>query len=102
MNCHKAINKYDDGPLWNGADGTKEIQKIYAAIGWDPERMRFDENAKTKPVEWVRIHNLPDHVYFNHAQHVNVISLRNVKHVTEPLKRWMLFNSTPHYQWVGV
>jgi len=24
-----------------------------------------------KPVEWVRIHNLPDHVYFNHAQHVN-------------------------------
>lgn len=25
-----------------------------------------------KPVEWVRVHNLPDHVYFNHAQHVNV------------------------------
>lgn len=25
-----------------------------------------------KPVEWVRIHNLPDHVYFNHAQHVTV------------------------------
>lgn len=24
-----------------------------------------------KPVEWVRIHNMPDHVYFNHAQHVN-------------------------------
>jgi hypothetical protein len=24
-----------------------------------------------KPVEWVRVHNLPDHVYFNHAQHVN-------------------------------
>lgn len=24
-----------------------------------------------RPIEWVRIHNLPDHVYFNHAQHVN-------------------------------
>jgi mono/diheme cytochrome c family protein len=24
------------------------------------------------PIEWVRIHNLPDHVYFNHAQHVTV------------------------------
>lgn len=24
------------------------------------------------PIEWVRIHNLPDHVYFNHAQHVAV------------------------------
>lgn len=23
-----------------------------------------------KPIEWVRIHNLPDHVYFNHSQHV--------------------------------
>lgn len=23
-----------------------------------------------KPVEWTRIHNLPDHVYFNHSQHV--------------------------------
>ncbi|MBL7729426.1 MAG: cytochrome c3 family protein, partial [Dinghuibacter sp.] len=29
-------------------------------------------SAKTKPVEWVKIHNLPDHVYFNHAQHVKV------------------------------
>ncbi len=25
-----------------------------------------------KPVEWVRIHNLPDHAYFNHSQHVTV------------------------------
>jgi mono/diheme cytochrome c family protein len=24
------------------------------------------------PIEWKRIHNLPDHVYFNHAQHVTV------------------------------
>ena len=28
---------------------------------WDP--------SKGKPVQWVRIHNLPDHVYFNHSQH---------------------------------
>jgi hypothetical protein len=25
-----------------------------------------------KPIEWIKVHNLPDHVYFNHAQHVNV------------------------------
>jgi mono/diheme cytochrome c family protein len=24
------------------------------------------------PIEWVRVHNSPDHVYFNHAQHVTV------------------------------
>ncbi|MDQ3073484.1 MAG: cytochrome c3 family protein, partial [Bacteroidota bacterium] len=26
---------------------------------------------KGGPVKWVRVHNLPDHAYFNHAQHVN-------------------------------
>jgi hypothetical protein len=25
--------------------------------------------ATGKPVEWIKIHNLPDHVYFNHSQH---------------------------------
>src|SRR4029079_1665939 len=28
--------------------------------------------ANNKPIEWVRIHNLPDLAYFNHSQHVNV------------------------------
>jgi len=71
MNCHKAIDKYDGDELWNGKDGTSEIHKIYAHIGWDPEKRRFKEGAETKNIEWTRIHNLPDHVYFNHAQHVN-------------------------------
>jgi len=32
-----------------------------------------DQKKKIQgPIEWVRIHNLPDHVYFNHAQHVSV------------------------------
>ena len=33
------------------------------------------ENGDNKiygPIEWVRIHNLADHAYFNHAQHVSV------------------------------
>lgn len=74
MNCHQAISTYEKGPkLFDDAgkeiDGTAEIQKLYEAAGftagqtWDP--------SKAKPVEWVKIHNLPDHVYFNHAQHVN-------------------------------
>ena len=49
MNCHGVIKK--ESP---------EIQKIYTAI------------EKDQPIEWVRIHNLPDLAYFNHAQHVNV------------------------------
>lgn len=30
------------------------------------------KNTVRGPIEWTRIHNLPDHVYFNHAQHVSV------------------------------
>ena len=61
MNCHKNIST---GPEY----GTAEIQKIYDAVGWDPTAKKYVRPAK--PVEWVRIHNLPDHVYFNHSQHV--------------------------------
>ncbi|PHI18693.1 cytochrome c class I [Lewinellaceae bacterium SD302] len=31
-----------------------------------------DDTRIPGPIEWVRIHNMPDHVYFNHAQHVTV------------------------------
>ena len=49
MNCHNAINT--DKP---------EIQKILTA---------YEEN---RPIEWVRVHNLPDLAYFNHKQHVAI------------------------------
>ena len=35
--------------------------------------LKNDSNGKIQgPIEWVRVHNLPDHVYFNHAQHVSI------------------------------
>jgi hypothetical protein len=35
--------------------------------------LKNDSNGKIQgPIEWVRIHNLPDHAYFNHAQHVAI------------------------------
>ena len=36
------------------------------------EQLASVEGMYNKPIEWVRIHNLPDHAYFNHAQHVTV------------------------------
>lgn len=55
MNCHMHIQNV------GGQDGiSPEIAKIYAAV---------DNN---QPIEWVRVHNLPDLSYFNHAQHVAV------------------------------
>jgi mono/diheme cytochrome c family protein len=88
MNCHMAINKYEgkdelvreDGTAVNG---TTEIQKLYDYAGWDPKAnggkgaYKADNDGDgqpdgSKPIAWVRIHNLADHVYFNHSQHVKV------------------------------
>ena len=63
MNCHTYINE-------GAVSGTAEIQKIYDAIGFDPETRTYIEGYEEKPIEWIRIHNLPDHAYFNHSQHV--------------------------------
>lgn len=49
MNCHSQIKT--DSP---------EIQKLYTA------------QETGVPIEWVRVHNLPDLAYFNHSQHVKV------------------------------
>ena len=74
MNCHRNIAEYNgEEDLENGYTKdfyTKEIKKLYAAVGWDETNQAY--TGETQPVKWVRIHNLPDFVYFNHAQHVEV------------------------------
>ena len=67
MNCHSDVKNLQ------GKEGiSPEIQKIYDALGgYDPVSKEYGDGPK-KPVEWVRIHNLPDLVYFNHKQHVKV------------------------------
>lgn len=65
MNCHTYINE-------GAINGKVEIQKIYDAIGFDSESRTYIPGYEKKPIEWVRIHNLPDHAYFNHSQHVVV------------------------------
>jgi len=53
MNCHVLVRE--------GANSGKfEIAKVVEA------------NETKTPVEWIRLHNLPDHVFFSHAQHVGV------------------------------
>lgn len=51
MNCHIIIRE-------GTHSGKFEIAKIVEAV------------EKGKPIEWVRIHNLPEHVFFSHAVHV--------------------------------
>ncbi len=74
MNCHMAIKEYKGDPIvredGSAVNGTAEIQKLYSYAGWNPDKKVYDQPGK--PIEWVKIHNLPDHVYFNHSQHVKV------------------------------
>ena len=64
MNCHKQING-------EGKPYAAEIKKIYSAAGYDPAGSgKYTGN--TKPIVWNKVHVLPDHVYFNHSQHVVV------------------------------
>ncbi len=77
MNCHEYIAEYNgEEDLENGYTRdfyTNEIKKLYSAVGWDEDNQVYTGN--TKPVKWVRIHNLPDFVYFNHAQHAQVAKI---------------------------
>lgn len=74
MNCHMYVNGSEitdeNGNLKYGGERSPEIAKIYAAIGWDADAGAYIEDYEQKPIKWVRIHNLPDLAYFNHAQHV--------------------------------
>lgn len=63
MNCHKGIKGNDDTQA--------KIAKIYEAAGYNPEGAGAYTND-TKPIVWNKVHVLPDHVYFNHKQHVVV------------------------------
>ena len=77
MNCHEYIADYNgEEDLENGYTKdfyTNEIKKLYNAVGWDEVNQVYTGN--TQPVKWVRIHNLPDFVYFNHAQHAQVAKI---------------------------
>ena len=64
MNCHKVVKT--ESP---------EIHKIYDALGYDPATQKYD-STKMHPMQWIRVHNLPDLAYFNHSQHVKVQGLR--------------------------
>ncbi len=64
MNCHKVVKT--ESP---------EIHKIYDALGYDPTTQKYD-STKSRPMQWIRVHNLPDFAYFNHSQHVKVQGLK--------------------------
>ncbi len=105
MNCHKTIKEYKGAPLFdeNGKEinGTAEIAKLHKYAGFDPSKPEWDA-TKAKSIEWVKIHSLPDHVYFNHSQHVRagkvqcqtchgeITAMDEVKQVSELSMGWCI------------
>ncbi|NBU92391.1 MAG: hypothetical protein EBS17_06070 [Flavobacteriia bacterium] len=88
MNCHKLING-------KTPEQQAQIAKIYEAAGWDPNiKPAGAYTGKTKPIIWNKVHVLPDHVYFNHSQHVVAGKVNctqchgNMKEMKETAKVW--------------
>jgi len=75
MNCHKSIYEYkgETTEEYTKEFYDSEIQKLYTAVGWDDADQNY--TGDVQPVKWIRVHNLPDFVYYNHSQHVSVAGL---------------------------
>jgi len=80
MECHAHVTSAFDAVLEEReaaeAEGREprrivsaELRKLYDALGLDDE-LRPDATRERKPIEWVRVHRLPDHAYFDHRVHV--------------------------------
>ncbi len=65
MNCHTEIKNVGGEP-----GVSPQLQLIYNALDYNPDTKEYGDNPR--PIEWVRVHNLPDLAYFNHSQHVAV------------------------------
>ena len=79
MNCHMNISEVAESTATEERskefyDG--EIQKLYDAVGWDKDNLKYIEGYEKQPIEWVRVHNLADFAYYNHSQHVTVAGLK--------------------------
>ncbi len=108
MNCHRTIKSYGENSAkiyddaGNEVNGSGEIQKLYKYAGFDPQNPDKWDASKAKPIEWEKIHNLPDHVYFNHSQHVRagkvqcqtchgeITAMDEVKQVSELSMSWCI------------
>lgn len=81
MNCHRFVQAASND-LRVEEDAAKaesrpmsrivspELRKLYDAVGLGAD-LKPDSTRTPRPIRWVKVHDLPDFVYFNHARHVN-------------------------------
>jgi hypothetical protein len=80
MKCHKVVtssfevlqeemNKADEEKRKPRQIVSDELRKLYDTLALD-ETLQPREDAAPKAISWVRVHNLPDHVHFDHRAHI--------------------------------
>ena len=81
MNCHRFVlaswdnqKIEEDEATSQGREGrvlvSEELQKLYRAVDFDWEAMQYRRGDSQERISWVRVHRLPDFVYFDHRSHV--------------------------------
>ena len=48
---------------------SSELEKLYGAVGFSTETLSYADTTG-KNLEWLRVHDLPDFVFFDHSRHV--------------------------------
>ena len=80
MNCHKfvsaslgAVRAEDELAQQENRRPREvvspELAKLYSALGLGENR-ELDDGLKPEPISWIKVHNLPDHAYFDRRAHV--------------------------------
>jgi hypothetical protein len=91
MNCHKSIAEVSDTTATEYSKAFM-MQKSKSYIRLLDGTYNKNILVKTEPVKWVRIHNLPSFVYFNHSQHVNVAGVE-CQTCHGPVQEYMKFKT---------
>lgn len=67
--CHTTVDK----AAFAAIPPTQTCLNCHASIKTDsPKLLKVRESAVTgNPIEWVKVHNLPDYAYFDHSAHIN-------------------------------
>jgi len=75
MNCHRFVPAAHLPEGGAAPDATvpvsPELQKLYSAVGFDPATKELGTVESSGPIEWIKVHDLPDFVSFDHSRHVN-------------------------------
>jgi hypothetical protein len=81
MNCHRVVTapigviRAEDAEAQKEKRDprrvvTPELQKLYAALALN-DKLQPDSARQPRPIEWIRVHRVPDFVYFDHRPHVS-------------------------------